>query len=391
MTIGIIGGGIAGLASAIAFSKIGQEVTLYEKADEFGEVGAGLQIGPNAVSALRQLGVFDALEPLTVSPQSIRIMDGLTGKQLSVLPLGKSFEQSFGQPYRVVHRADLLSALVTKARQCSSVDIQLAHSLTRLDITDHEIGCQFNNNKQASHPFLVGADGFRSVVRRSVLNDGPPIFTGHSLYRALIPLDQAPDLPNIGDVHLWMYPGGHVVHYPVSSGKNLNIVAASEQDWENRDWSTPAEPAEVTGYFSKVSTRLGKLLQAPQGWLKWAAAGHPPTGEWTSCNAILIGDAIHPSLPYLAQGAAMALEDAVCLACFYKTKFHSGQPIADFAATRMSRTSKIVATSRQQGSIYHMKNPQRIARNAYLRYTSPEMQLKRLSWIYNWRAPQISM
>jgi len=390
VTIGIIGGGIAGLASAIAFSKVGQDVTLYEKSDEFGEVGAGLQIGPNAVSALKQLGVFDELEPLSVAPQSIRIMDGLTGRQLSVLPLGREFEKTFGQPYRVVHRADLLSALVTKARQCPNVDIQLASPLARLDIDEDAIVCHFTNARQATHPMLVGADGFRSVVRRSVLNDGPPIFTGHSLYRALIPMTQAPDIPNINDVHLWLYPSGHVVHYPVSSGSNLNIVAASEQDWENRDWSTPAKPAEVNEYFSKACGRLAEILQAPQSWLKWAAAGHPPTQTWSFRNAILIGDAIHPALPYLAQGAAMALEDAVCMASFYKN-FHQkkGHPIADFADTRVNRTSKIVATSKQQGSIYHMRNPQRLARNAFLRFTSPEMQLKRLSWLYSWSAPEL--
>ncbi len=385
MTIGIIGGGIAGLASAIAFSKIGKDVTLYEKSDVFGEVGAGLQIGPNAVSALKQLGIFDALEPLTVAPQSIRIMDGLTGRQLSVLPLGKGFERTFGQPYRVVHRADLLSALVTKARQSPNVDIQLSSPLARLDISESGINCQFTNAKEATHPMLIGADGFRSVVRRNILNDGPPIFTGHSLYRALIPMEQAPDIPNIDDVHLWLYPAGHVVHYPVSSGTNLNIVAASEQDWENRDWSTPAKPKEVTRYFSRVTGRLAKILQTPDAWLKWAAAGHPPSEIWNAHNAILIGDAVHPSLPYLAQGAAMALEDAVCLASIIK----NGQNIDDFAKLRQPRTKKIVTTSRQQGSIYHMRNPQKLARNAFLRFTSPEMQLKRLSWLYNWSAPEI--
>ena len=200
MTIGIIGGGIAGLASAIAFSKIGRDVDLYEKADEFGEVGAGLQIGPNAVSALKQLGVFDELEPLSVAPRNIRIMDGLTGRQLSALPLGKNFEQTFGQPYRVVHRADLLTALLNKVKRCSCVEIHLSHALTRLEIEPDTITCHFSNANEISHQMLIGADGFRSVVRRSVLNDGPPIFTGHSLYRALVPMTQAPDIAHVNDV-----------------------------------------------------------------------------------------------------------------------------------------------------------------------------------------------
>ncbi|VAV99599.1 hypothetical protein MNBD_ALPHA08-1868 [hydrothermal vent metagenome] len=385
MTIGIIGGGIAGLASAIAFSKIGRDVDLYEKADEFGEVGAGLQIGPNAVSALKQLGVFDELEPLSVAPRNIRIMDGLTGRQLSALPLGKNFEQTFGQPYRVVHRADLLTALLNKVKRCSRVEIHLSHALTRLEIEPDTITCHFSNANEISHQMLIGADGFRSVVRRSVLNDGPPIFTGHSLYRALVPMTQAPDIAHVNDVHLWLYPRGHVVHYPVSAGKNLNIVAASEQDWENRAWSTPAEPGEVTGYFSKASAKLADILQSPKSWLKWAAAGHPPTKTWNRHQAILIGDAVHPTLPYLAQGAAMALEDAVCLASFIQ----KGRKVEDFAQTRLARTSKIVTTSRLQGNIYHMANPKRLARNLVIAHTPPNTQLKRLAWLYNWSAPEI--
>lgn len=385
MTIGIIGGGIAGLATAIALSKIGKEVSLYEKSEEFGEVGAGLQVGPNAVSALKQLGIFESLEPFTVAPKNIRIMDGLSGATLSVLPLGSAFEQQFGQPYRVVHRADLLSVLVSKALQCPGVEVHLGSPLARLDIEETTTHCHFTNGQQVSHEMLIGADGFRSVVRRSVLNDGPPIFTGHSLYRALIPMSQAPGIPNIGDVHLWLYPRGHIVHYPVSAGDHLNIVAATEQDWENREWSTPAEPIEVADCFPKASRMLNKVLRTPKSWLKWAAAGHPASPVWNRHQTILIGDSIHPTLPYLAQGAAMALEDAVCLASALK----QGQDISEFTASRLARTSKIVSMSRQQGTIYHMRNPKRLARNLVIRHTSVQAQLKRLAWIYNWSAPEI--
>lgn len=385
MTIGIIGGGIAGLASAIALAKIGKSVDLYEKAEAFGEVGAGLQIGPNAVSALKQLGVFDALEPLTVAPQNIRIMDGVSGKTLSILPLGDNFEKQFGQPYRVAHRADLLTVLVDKAKQCPNVKIHLASPLARLDIEPDNITCHFTNSNIASHQMLIGADGFRSIVRRSVLNDGPPIFAGHSLYRALIPIENAPNISHINDVHLWMYPGGHVVHYPVSAGKNLNIVAASEQNWESRDWSTPADPPEVKEYFAKACYDLHRILKIPKGWLKWAAAGHPASTVWHKHQAVLVGDAIHPTLPYLAQGAAMALEDAVCLA----SAISKGQSVAEFANTRQERTAKIVTTSARQGTVYHLRNPKRLARNIVIRTLSADAQLNRLSWLYNWSAPEI--
>lgn len=385
MTIGIIGGGIAGLAAAIALAKTGVRADVYEQSAEFDEVGAGLQIGPNAVSALKQLGAFEALEPSTVAPQNIRIMDGLSGKLLTTLPLGKRFENHFGQPYRVAHRADLLFALLDTAKTHPNIKLHLDSQLTRLDIEPDATTCHFGNTRQIKHKTLIGADGFRSVVRRSVLNDGPPIFAGHTLYRALIPIESAPDIANIADVQLWLYPNGHVVHYPVSAGKHLNIVAASEQDWENKNWSTPATPSEVISFYTNATPALQMVLDAPQSWLKWAAAGHPHSNQWSKHTTVLIGDAIHPTLPYLAQGAAMAMEDAVCLAHALKT----GNGFAEYATARQERTKKIVSTSSRLGQIYHMKNPQRLARNLVIRHSSTTSQYKQLAWLYNWTAPDL--
>lgn len=384
MTIGIIGGGIAGIAAAISLSKAGHAIDLYEKTDEFKEVGAGLQIGPNAVSALKQLGVFDALEPLTVAPKNIRIMDGISGKLLSTLPLGSVFENRFGQPYRVAHRADLLTALVETASGHSNIKFHLGKSLTQLDIQPDNNICQFSDGLQSKHQTLIGADGFRSVVRRHVINDGPPVFAGHSLYRTLVPEGQWPDISHIQDVHLWLYPGGHVVHYPVSAGKNLNIVAASEQDWESKSWSTPAEPNDVLSYFPKAANNLLKILNSPDQWLKWAAAGHPHSQTWHKYQTFLIGDAIHPTLPYMAQGAAMALEDAVCLAAAAKTG-----NISQFIPARQDRTKKIVAHSTKLGKIYHMSNPKRLARNFVIQKMSLKAQYNNLAWVYDWSAPKL--
>jgi len=387
VTTGIIGGGIAGLASAIALAKIGRQVEVYEQTSEFSEVGAGLQIGPNAVSALKQLGVFEALEPLTVKPHNIRIFDGLSGKLLTTLPLGQQFENHFGQPYRVAHRADLHSALLNTAKKFDGINLHLNSSLTRLEIEPDNTTCHFANGLNATHQLLVGADGFRSAVRRSVLNDGPPIFAGHTLYRALISMADAPDVAYIKDVNLWLYPNGHVVHYPVSSGNQLNIVAASEQDWENKDWSTAAPPDEVKSYFPNASQGLQQILNAPEGWLKWAAAGHPHATRWHRHNTILIGDAIHPTLPYMAQGAAMALEDAVCLA---STLSSTTGTLASFATERQPRTKKIVETSRKMGNIYHMNNPGRWVRNLVIGKISTKAQYKQLSWLYRWSVPKFA-
>jgi salicylate hydroxylase len=385
VTIGIIGGGIAGLATAIALGKIGKQAAVYERADEFREVGAGLQIGPNAVSALKQLGAFEALEPTLFSPQNIRIMDGLTGKGLTTLPLGNHFVDYFGQPYRVAHRADLLAALLETAQNDKNIELNLSRALKRLDIEPDSNICHFSDGQTKTHQTLIGADGFRSVTRRAVLNDGPPVFAGQTLYRALLDINEVPDIANVMDVHLWLYPHAHVVHYPVSAGKKFNIVAAVEQNWEQQGWSTPAEPHEVLSCYPKAGTDMATILAAPPQWLKWAAAGHPFSPVWHKHGATLIGDAIHPTLPYFAQGAAMALEDAVWLAFTHK----NGGGFSAYARERQPRTKKIVETSTRLGKIYHMSNPGRMARNLIIANASTHRQYKQLEWLYQWQAPEL--
>lgn len=385
MTIGIIGGGIAGLAAAIALARQGREITVYEQAAHFEEVGAGLQTGPNAISALKQLGAFDAIADNAFSPPGIRIMDALNARQLTYLPLGERFEKWFGQPYRVIHRADLLAGLLETARTHANIDLKNNMCLKNLAIDVPETVAQFKNNHTARHKLLVGADGFRSTVRRHLFNDGPALFFGHTLHRALVDLDSTIGLENPHDVHLWLYPGGHVVHYPVSGGKKLNIVAATESDWQHRTWNCPATPAEVLSRFPHAAEPLEAILQTPEKWLKWAAAGHPSSPCWHRLNTVLIGDAIHASLPYLAQGAAMAIEDAVCLAHAVKTN----TSLKQFADQRRPRTDKLVATAARHGKIYHLKGAARQARNLVIRASTTRQQYEGLSWIYRWSAPSI--
>lgn len=385
MTIGIIGGGIAGLAAAIAMARQGRDVTVYERAAHFTEVGAGLQIGPNAISALKQIGAFEAIAATAFAPSGIRIMDGLKGRQLGFLPLGEEFEKWFGEPYRVTHRADLLAGLLACAKSCTNIDLKNDRTLKSLEVDKDKPVCHFSNDQTSTHALIIGADGFRSTTRRYVLNDGPPVFFGHTLYRALLPMSEFKNLDHPLDVHLWMYPGGHVVHYPVSGGSKLNIVAATESNWEHRSWNTPATNREVLAKFPKAANAVLDVLEQPEGWLKWAAAGHPPSESWHTKNTVLIGDAIHAGLPYFAQGAAMAIEDGVCLAHFLK----SGGNLDLFTASRKQRTDKAVKSAARLGKIYHLSGPARLARNMVIRNTSTRQQYERLSWLYSWQAPSI--
>ncbi len=385
ITTGIIGGGIAGLASAIALAKIGKDVEVFEKASAFEEVGAGLQIGPNAVSALKVLGAYDAIEQQAFAPEHILIRDGLTGKLLNRLHLGDSFEKMFKQPYRVIHRADLLNGLLETAKTFSNINLKTSKSLTSLEINKNSNECTFSDDTTTNHEILVGADGFRSIVRRHIINDGPPVYAGHSLFRSLIPIENVKNIQNILDVNLWLYPRGHVVHYPVSNGTKINIVAAVEQNWEKRGWSLPTDSTQVLEHFKKAHDSLMAIISQPHEWLKWAAAGHPHASTWHRNNAVLIGDAVHPTLPYMAQGAAMAIEDAVCLG----SHLNNNREIKDYAQVRQARTQKIVDTSTRLGKIYHMTNPSRIARNLVIQNTSSISQFKRMSWLYSWRAPEL--
>ncbi len=385
MTIGIIGGGIAGLASAIALAKIGKQVDVFEKASAFEEVGAGLQIGPNAVSALKALGAYKAIEPHAFAPEQILIRDGLTGKLLNRLHLGDSFEKLFKQPYRVIHRADLLNGLLETAKSYDSINLHTSKPLVSLDLNKDTNECTFADDTTSNHDLLIGADGFRSIVRRHIINDGPPVYAGHSLFRSLIPIENIEHINDIKDVNLWLYPHGHVVHYPVSNGEQINIVAAVEQNWEKRGWSLPADTSQVLEHFKNAHDSLMAIISQPQGWLKWAAAGHPFSKIWHKNNALLVGDAVHPTLPYMAQGAAMAIEDAVCLGSHIKNQ----RPVSEYAQTRQARTQKIVETSTRLGKIYHMTNPTRLARNMVIKSTSSNSQFKRMSWLYSWRAPNL--
>jgi len=385
VTIGIIGGGIAGLASAIALAKTGKDVEVFEKAAAFEEVGAGLQIGPNAVSALKAIGAYDAIEPHAYAPEYILIRDGLTGELLNRLHLGESFEKLFKQPYRVIHRADLLSGLVETAKTFDNIALHTSKALVSLELNPTDNECVFADDMVSHHSLLIGADGFRSIVRRNIINDGPPVYAGHSLFRSLIPIKNVESIKDIKDVNLWLYPHGHVVHYPVSNGKKINIVAAVEQNWEKRGWSLPADSTQVLEHFKNAHDSLMAIISQPQEWLKWAAAGHPHAKNWHRNNAVLIGDAVHPTLPYMAQGAAMAIEDAVCLGHHIKHQ----RPINEYAQIRQSRTKKIVETSTKLGKIYHMTNPSRIARNLVIKNTSSSGQFKRMAWLYNWQAPQL--
>lgn len=381
----IAGGGIAGLAGALGLARIGREARVLEQAQAFETVGAGLQIGPNAVRALDYLGAWERVAPASFAPPGIVIRDGHSGRVLQHIPLGAQFEQRFGAPYRVIHRADLLSGLVDAARSQPAISLLTGTPVTGFaDRHDH---VEVETDKAAMRgEALVGADGIRSAIRQTLVADGPPVRHSEILYRSLAELDATLDT-QLAHVTLWLCRAGHVVHYPVRGGNALNLVAAARTgDWPGAGWSASATREELEFHFRGAHAELRRILALADSWRKWAAASRAPARTWSRGRVTLIGDAAHASLPYLAQGAAMALEDAVVLS----RHVQSGETIAGalraYETRRMPRTERIIRESRRLGDIYHAGGPLRMARNLVLRMTGHGGFLDRLAWIYGFDA-----
>jgi salicylate hydroxylase len=232
---------------------------------------------------------------------------------------------------------------------------------------------------------LVGADGLHSVVRAAIYGRAPPDYPGHIMYRTLIPSDAASAEMAADAVSLWLYPGGHVVHYAVSGGRRINIAAFAESPVNEESWNAPAAPAEVLGPFTDAAPPLRRILASAEDWQKWAAADRAPLARWGKGAVTLIGDAAHASLPYLAQGAVMALEDAVVLGQCVARAPSLPQAFRDYESARLARTARLQRLSRRQGRIYHLRDPMRLARNAVLGALPPNLLLRQLDWLYGWR------
>jgi salicylate hydroxylase len=381
----IAGGGIAGLAAALGLSARGTGVRLFEQAKAFEEVGAGLQMSPNGVRALRELGAWDAIEPSCVIPSEIHVRDGMTGALLQRIRLGKPFEQRFGAPYRVCHRADLLAGLVTAARHRRAIELNTARKVVSAANTGTGAAFAFADGGSAEGQAAIVADGIRSTLRAAVSDGSAPVSRNTIIYRALVPLSKVPPEIEPDCVTLWLCRGGHVVHYAVSSWRNFNIVAACDGDITESGWNTPANFTEVARRFPGICADLADLLAAPANWLRWPGADLGPIPRWSNGRIVLAGDAAHATLPFLAQGAVMSLEDAVILA---REVGRAGQGIetafAAYEAQRKPRTTRIQEQSRKMCRIYHANGALAFFRNLTLNFSSPSMALNRVDWIYRW-------
>jgi 2-polyprenyl-6-methoxyphenol hydroxylase-like FAD-dependent oxidoreductase len=379
----IAGGGIGGLAAAIALGLRGRDVALLERSTFGDETGAGIQLGPNATRALRALGVLEAIEHAAFKPEAIWLFDGLSGRRLASMPLGTHAETRYGAPYLTLHRADLHAALLSACQASGSVELKSGFEVTTIQRYEGHIIADSFDGGDIEGEALIGADGLWSVVRKSIDPRARLRFAGATASRALLPRAGLPapfDAPAVG---LWLGPKAHLVHYPVHSGKNLNIVAVTEGGIEQQGWSQASDTSALLSSFANWCKESKSLLDKASDWRSWSLYRLPPLPRWSEGRVALLGDAAHPVQPFLAQGAALAVEDALTLAAALDAQsndlsaaFHS------YEILRQARTARVQTLSQRFGRIYHLAGPMRLARNFILERRSEEAALARFDWLY---------
>lgn len=309
----VAGGGIGGLAAALAAARGGHRVTVLERRDGFSELGAGIQLAPNAFAALDRLGVGGQVRERGVFVRELRLMDGTTGDRLAAMPLTGRYRSRFGNPYAVVHRSDLYAPLLAACRDAEGVELREGHSVSDYEQHDDRVRVVLSDGSRISGDMLLGADGIRSRVRHRLVGDGDPRVSGHTIYRCLVEMERVPADLRWNCVTLWAGGGWHFVHYPVAGGAHLNMAVTRDDGAAEAVVGVPVSEEFVRGRFPELGGTALRLLELGEQWRSWVLCDRDPVSRWTDGRVALLGDAAHPMLQYAAQGAAMALEDAVVL------------------------------------------------------------------------------
>jgi salicylate hydroxylase len=395
-TIFVAGAGIGGLTASLALAAEGFRVVVLEKAERLQEIGAGLQLSPNASRILIALGLQPRLSPRAVVPDAVSLMSARSGGEVARLPLGEAAGFAAGAPYWVMHRADLQAAL--QAHVNDNPDIELRLGCQFDDVVPHAKGLTVvqrsgMTRQQEVALALVGADGIWSAVRHHLFPDVQPQFSGLIAWRGTLEATQLPREYASRRVQLWMGPNAHLVAYPISGARQINVVAVVPGTWNRPGWSAAAEGNELRNVFSAPTwpgpARM--MIGAVDVWKKFALFTVPECDDWTEGAIALLGDAAHAMLPFAAQGAGMAIEDAAVLAkCLGATQQEGGLSMAAalqrYAKLRRARVAKVARTAARNGSIYHLSGPMALARDLTIKAMGPQRMLARQDWIYDWQA-----
>jgi 3-hydroxybenzoate 6-monooxygenase len=383
----IVGGGIGGLATAVGLAKAGRRVLVLEKSGEFGEIGAGIQLGPNAFHAFDALGVGDAARAMAVYIDNLRLMDALSGQEITRIPLGEEFRQYMGNPYAVVHRGELHGVFLKACIQSELIELRTDAGAVGYDQDGNSATALLEDGTREVGTALIGADGLWSKIRAQMLDDGAPRVSGHTTYRSVIPFDQMPEDLRWNAATLWAGPKCHIVHYPLSGWKLFNLVVTYHNDAPAPVAGKPVSRDEVRRGFEHVAPVARQVIDRGLDWKLWVLCDRDPVMTWTDGRVALLGDAAHPMLQYFAQGACMAMEDAVCLSSAL------GDPGADpggalirYQDQRRLRTARVQLQSREIGDhIYHPAGAHAALRNKIMRAKSPGDWYDTLGWLYRER------
>ena len=381
----IVGGGIGGLAAALALSKQGVASTVLEQAPQLGEIGAGIQLGPNAFAAFDALGLGERARSRAVYTDDLIMQDAVDGQVVVKIPTAQAFRDRFDNPYAVIHRAYMHQSLLEAAEESGLVDFLISTRIERIETTDHGVRVYDQHNRSFEGQALIGADGVKSVVREHFVAD-PHRVTGHVVYRAVVPVEEFPKDLQWNAAALWVGPNCHLVHYPLKGGEQYNVVVTFHSR-QTEEWGvSEGSQAEVQSYFDGVCPEARQLIDLPKSWRRWATADRDPIAQWSFGRCTLLGDAAHPTTQYMAQGACMAMEDAVTLAQCLRVCDHDWvRAFQMYQQARVARTARIVLSSRQLGKIYHASGVERLVRNDMWRGRSTERFYDALEWLYGWK------
>jgi 2-polyprenyl-6-methoxyphenol hydroxylase-like FAD-dependent oxidoreductase len=380
----VVGAGIGGLASAIAIAAAGYRVEVFEQAPEFSEVGAGIQLGPNAYRMLERLGLAPEAHRLAVFPEDLIMMDAISGEEVARIPVGDRFLERFRYPYALIHRADLHQVLLDKCNASPRIRLNTAHVVESFSELNGEVMLRMKDGAVHRGIALVGADGLWSRVRSTIVGDGEPRVSGHIAYRAVLPISEMPERLRRNAMILWAGPRNHLVQYPLRGGELFNLVAVFHSDRYVEGWNIEGDAAELNARFSGVCESVRSLLSKIESWRMWVLCDRDPVATWTRGRATLVGDAAHPMLQYLAQGAGQALEDAVVLGDqLAAAEGDIGRAFQSYERQRYLRAGRCQVWARLYGDIYHAAGVVRELRNEMLLGRTPEQSYNGMAWLYD--------
>jgi 2-polyprenyl-6-methoxyphenol hydroxylase-like FAD-dependent oxidoreductase len=381
----VAGGGIGGLAAALALARQGYAVKVLEQAGEIGEIGAGIQLGPNAFSAFDALGIGERARGRAVYTERLVMMDAVDESEVASVPMGEAFRRRFNNPYAVSHRADVHLSLLEGVRESDRIEVLTSTHVERIEQEGDGVSATDRSGKAHRGMALIACDGVKSTVRQQYVGD-PVRVSGHVVYRAVVDEGEFPANLKLNAPCVWAGPNCHLVHYPMRGGEQYNVVVTFHSRRPEEWGVSEGSQEEVVSYFDGIAERPRQLLGLPKSWKRWATADREPIAQWTFGRVTLLGDAAHPMLQYLAQGACMALEDAVTLG--EAVRACGGDLAAAFERyqrARVARTARVVLLTREMGRVYHARGVERLVRNDLWKGRTPERFYDALEWLYSWR------